>query len=736
VWSHFPIFCMNLNAHNFLKHNLLRNIFIVSLAIAIALPVYSVFYVFPVFTGLLIESTKDDAVRVARHLADSFLAGTEGLKKEQAKAEMLRESKKVLKDFDLMKLKLYAPSGEVLFSTEPRDVGSVNRNEYFHKIVAKGKVHAVVVQGGTKSLENERMNQDVVETYVPVMRDGRFMGAFEIYYDITARKKSMDRLLSHSSRILFALAASLLTIILLVLFKENRQIAARTKTEQTLKESEERYRMAIEQSHDGVAIVKGETLFAVNQQYLDMFGYGSTAELLGKSMSLTIHEDDRERVMEMHHRRQKGEPVATRYEYKGIKKHGELIFIEVSASRTVYQGEPVSLLYLRDVTTRKVLEAELFRSRNLESIGTLAGGVAHDFNNLLTAVVGNIALARMQVPGDSRTFRFLNEAERIALTGKDLTQQLITFSKGGALPPKKTTDVVRLVKDTARRAVKGSKVTLRYGFSARSLRVEADEVKLRQAFNNIITNAKEAMPEGGKVTIRGDCVTVTAENPLSMPPGDYVMLSVEDHGAGISEENLPKVFDPYFTTKGMGAQKGMGLGLAIAHSIIKEHSGFAEAESRAGFGTTIRVYLPAHESQGGEADQQEAVEAGSTQKRILVMDDEVTSRVATGVILKELGYGVAYAREGSEAAELFRSAYFGGLPFAVVLLDLTVAEGMGGMEALGELRMTDPDVKAVALSSEPLSLAASDYGAYGFSGVLTKPYSVDELRQILEEITG
>jgi two-component system, cell cycle sensor histidine kinase and response regulator CckA len=726
---------MDFRRHNFLRDRLLRHVFLISVLVAIALPVYNVYYVFPSFTSLLIESTKEDAVRVANHLASLFFSDISVLKKEHVTAELLHESRRILTDFDLMRFKVFSPSGEVLFSTSPEDTGTVNRKAYFRDIVAKGKAYAVFVEKGGKSLEEERVQEDVVETYVPIMRGSRFIGAFEIYYDVTARRGKLAGLLSHSSYVLLALALSLLCIIVLVLLRENRHVLARIAAEETLKESEGRYRTAIEQSHDGVVILKGDTLFYANQKYIEIFGYDKSEEVVGRSVSITIHPDDRSRVLDINWKRQAGEPVPSHYEFRGIKKNGEAILIEVSATRTVYHGEVVSVVYLRDVTSRKALEAELFRSRNLESIGMLAGGIAHDFNNLLAAVIGHIALARMYVEVGSKTDEVLKAGERAALVGKDLTRQLLTFSRGGD-PLRKIIDITTLIKDATEICLKGTDIVWKYSLPNHPLLAEVDVIQLRHVVHGVLTNAKEAMPEGGSVTVGAARVILENGTISSVPAGDYVMVFVQDQGVGVPQEHLIRMFDPYFTTKDRGAQKGMGLGLAITHSIVKKHNGFIKIESEPGVGTTVRIYLPARAEVEKEKTEDAEPVGGGARKRILVVDEDVTLRVVTVEILKKLGYDVAFARTGTEAAELYARALQSLTRFDGVILDLIGPGGMGGIETIRRLLEMDPDARVIVSSGYSDDPIIADYAAYGFKGAIPKPYGIDELKEMLEKISA
>jgi signal transduction histidine kinase len=238
------------------------------------------------------------------------------------------------------------------------------------------------------------------------------------------------------------------------------------------------------------------------------------------------------------------------------------------------------------------MEEELLKAQKIESIGILAGGIAHDFNNLLTAILGNISLAHMDINPDDKTYKMLADAEEASLRAKDLANQLITFSKGG-MPVKDKVYPDKLIKDSADFTLRGSNVTCELSIPEDLWPVELDVGLMRQAINNLLQNAKEAMSGRGIIKIRAENVTVKEEEGLWLGEDRYIKISIADQGEGIPKENLQKIFDPYFTTKEMGSQKGMGLGLAVCYSIIKNHNGFIGVESQVETGTTFYIYLPA-----------------------------------------------------------------------------------------------------------------------------------------------
>jgi CheY-like chemotaxis protein len=375
------------------------------------------------------------------------------------------------------------------------------------------------------------------------------------------------------------------------------------------------------------------------------------------------------------------------------------------------------------------MEDDILRlqTEKMESISILAGGIAHDFNNILTAILGNITIAKMHINREDRSFKLLTEAEKASLRAKDLTQQLLTFSKGGA-PVKKSVSISGLLKDTTEFALSGSKTSYNLCVPDDLWPVEIDAGQISQVINNLIINADQAMPGGGMITVHAENVTV-GQNEHPLQQGTYVKISITDEGIGIPHDHLQKIFDPYFTTK----QKGSGLGLAICDSIVRTHDGHITVESRLGVGTTFYIWLPVTHTE--PVTRRKGVEKIIKGKGcILLMDDEECILEATGEILHYLGYTVVTARDGREAVDTYKKALTSCQPFDVVIMDLTIPGGMGGKETLHHLLEIDPDVKAIVSSGYSDNPVTAQYKEYGFSGAVTKPYTVRELSETLHRI--
>jgi PAS domain S-box-containing protein len=387
-----------------------------------------------------------------------------------------------------------------------------------------------------------------------------------------------------------------------------------------------------------------------------------------------------------------------------------------------------AVLVFRDITDKMKMEEELFKAHKLESIGILAGGIAHDFNNLLTAVLGNISLAKMLTSSEDKIHQKLVEAEKASLRARDLTQQLLTFSRGGA-PVKKTTSIAGIIRDSATFTLSGSKAHCQFDIPFDLWPTEVDEGQISQVINNLIINADQSMADGGVITVTCKNIYLVDSTSLPLRDGRYISISIADKGTGISADAIPRIFDPYYTTK----KNGKGLGLATVYSIVKNHDGHITVKSETGAGTTFTIYLPAAESGAEESIYSEPISA-AVKGKILVMDDEENIREVAGEILDYLGYEVEFAGDGREAVDLYKKARENGRPFIAVIMDLTIPGGMGGKETIHILRETDENITAIASSGYSNDPIMAEYRTYGFSGVITKPYMVSELEKVLNEV--
>jgi len=506
-----------------------------------------------------------------------------------------------------------------------------------------------------------------------------------------------------------------------------KEITKEIEAEETLRESEEKYRILVESSKDGIYICRADRFLFVNDRLCNILCY-SKEELYKMEVWEIISEDDRSIVKEMERRREKGEEMPDVYEANTITKNDDLRFCEFSIRKITYQGLESSMGIIRDITEYKDMEKEREKADRLESLGLLAGGIAHDFNNFLTGILGNISLAKLQLDPEDESYEILQESEKAAQSAKSLTQQLLTFSKGGT-PVKVNIAIEDLVKNSANFVLSGSNVRCNFEFPDDFWNVRADRGQLTQVFNNLILNANQAMPEGGVITVRGENVVITKAKKLPLKDGKYIMIETHDRGIGIPQDVISKIFDPFFTTK----QKGSGLGLSTVFSIIKRHEGFITVESEPEQGTAFFIYLPATQ-RGIVKERETEKKTFKGEGKILVMDDKSFVRNAAVKALRLFGYEVEGSTDGEDAVSLFKDAINKGKPFDVVILDLTIPGGMGGENTLKKLRGIDPKMKAIVSSGYSEDPVMSDYKKHGFNAIVNKPYQYEELCKVVSKV--
>jgi PAS domain S-box-containing protein len=390
-----------------------------------------------------------------------------------------------------------------------------------------------------------------------------------------------------------------------------------------------------------------------------------------------------------------------------------------------------AVLVLRDVTETQKAEAQMLTESKLQSVGLLAGGIAHDFNNMLTTIIGNLSLARLPEFSREEAADLMVEAEKAAVGAKDLTQQLLTFARGGA-PIKKSIRLPEVIREACQLALRGSNVQCACQLGDDTWPVEADEGQIRQIVNNLVINARQAMPQGGRMEVCTENTELSASIMRSLPPGQYVKISIKDHGPGIHPDHLPRIFEPYFTTK----KAGTGLGLATAYSVVRKHNGQINVVSEPGRGTTFEIYLPASQKPVSPVTTPPTPENYSGHGRILVVDDEINIQKLLATMLRKYGYETEIANDGGEAIERYTAARSGGAPFDAIIMDLTIPNGMGGCEATRRLRELDPKVRAIASSGYSLDPVMANYRDYGFCGVIPKPYQIEDVTRVLKEIIG
>ncbi len=514
-----------------------------------------------------------------------------------------------------------------------------------------------------------------------------------------------------------------------------RDITNQRMVEETLRESETKYRTLVENANEAICVTEGDSIIFCNSAMCRLTGF-EMAQLISIRMSKLIDAEDLTAFKEWQTLSsiERGKSPAFRF----YRSEGGIRWVELSAVAIPWENQKDSWLYfISDITERKIVDEEKQRLAKLDTIKIMASGIAHDFNNILTAIIGNISLLKNYIPDTTEATAILTEAENASLRAKGLSRQLLAFAKGGDYN-KTTVTLPNLLREITSLALRGSNVSASYNL-AKDLRcIEADEEQLSQVITNLTINAVQAMPDGGRFEVRAENVP-NEQLPAKMKKirdasGLFVHLSFIDSGIGIPPENMKRIFDPFFTTK----HSGNGLGLASTVSIVEAHNGYIDVASEIGTGTTFSVYLPSTACPAAEPVLKEAGVAFDMSKmRVLVMDDEAPIRDIACRLLQHIGVmeGVAVS-DGTAALSLYQNAMLKKEPFSAVILDLTVIGGKGGIETLGQLRGMDHNVKAILSSGYASANTIEEYQKLGFCGFIDKPYTMTQLKEILIKVTG
>ena len=514
-----------------------------------------------------------------------------------------------------------------------------------------------------------------------------------------------------------------------------REVAVHMRTQEDLRESEQKYRVLVANADEAIFIAQDEVIKFPNPKTLEMTGY-SAEELAGVPFTDLIHPEDRGKILERYFDRLRGGAPPDAYPFRIMDKTGEEIWVRLTADRVDWEGRPGVLCFLRDITKERNLEAQFLQSQKMEAVGRLAGGIAHDFNNLLTVTLGYCDLALARIGSLDPLRRDLEEIRKASDRCAALTRQILAFSRKQILVPKVINlgDVVADMDNMLRRLI-GEDIDLVSVGGKGLWNVKADPGQVEQVIANLAVNARDAMPRGGKLTIEASNVvldeTYTSGHQY-VSPGSYVMLAVSDTGRGMDEGTLERIFEPYFTTKELG--KGTGLGLSTVYGIVKQSGGHINVYSEPGIGTTFKMYFPAIEEKVTDISKaaallSEELRGGET---ILVVEDEELVRMTIREILARYGYTVLEAQSGGEAVDLC-SRRQGTIH---LMLTDVVMPGMNGVELSKRLAPMQPGMKVLFMSGYTADAIVHQGILDPGIAFIHKPFTMDSLARKVREVLG
>ncbi len=465
---------------------------------------------------------------------------------------------------------------------------------------------------------------------------------------------------------------------------------------------------------------KGEIQF-VNMAWSRILGFDIDSSV-GTEIDSYVLLDDLEkwRILVKNTKDSDGDLLDSQVRFKDSK--GETRWLKVKFDQRE-SGEVIVLM--EDFTERRRLDAELLRAQRLESIGRLAGGLAHDFNNLLQVIMGYIDLSQRLNKNNGIDAKYLKIANQACLRAAGLTKQMLSFSKGGN-PVRMIWALEDVVKEAVEMSLHGSSVKGFIKCKSSMPKVDIDSGQIHQVFNNIILNAEQAMPEGGQINleIRNEWERKDANSR------EMVVVEITDSGIGIQPADMEKIFDPFFTTK----NQGTGLGLTSAYWIVQRHDGDLQIKSEIGQGTVVRVSLPAVRNVATPVKSIVVDQKPSHRAKILIMDDEDMVRTTLSLMLEEHGHSVTSTEHGQECLDVYRRALDDGEPFDLVILDLTISGGKGGIWTINQLKSVNSSIKAIVASGYSQDTILADYKKSGFSAVLQKPFDMQLLTKSLADV--
>jgi PAS domain S-box-containing protein len=508
------------------------------------------------------------------------------------------------------------------------------------------------------------------------------------------------------------------------------EISVRERSEQALRESEEKYRLLVENANDAIFIIQDDKVTFPNPK----------ARQLSSEMNVGIdrqpffdfvHPDDKDRVINWYERRLKSKDVPSTCTFKLVDRFGKEHWIELNAVLIYWEKKIAALNFLKDITAQKIMEIQFRQSQRMESIGTLAGGIAHDFNNLLMGIQGNTSVMLLDIDPDHSLHENLKSIQRCVKSGANLTRQLLGFARGGkyVVKPTNINEVIDRTAHIFGRSRKDINFNRRYNKNIWMVNVDVGQIE--QVLLNVYVNAWQAMPNGGDLYLETDNIRLDKfyvdTKPFSVEPGRYVKISVTDTGIGMDKKIQQRIFEPFFTTKEVG--QGTGLGLASAYGIIKNHGGFITCYSEVGVGSTFNIYLPAYAKKGIQTEKAVEVALGGNETILLIDDEKMIIEVGRKM-MESLGYLVVTAGKGEEALTLYRKRYD---HIDLIILDM-IMPYMGGKDVFNRIREINPKAKVLLSSGYSLNGQAQEIMAQGCNGFIQKPFDTIELSRKIREI--
>lgn len=508
-----------------------------------------------------------------------------------------------------------------------------------------------------------------------------------------------------------------------------REITERRASEDALKQSEARFRQIYDYAPMMmISLDRDRAIRSVNAKWLNEMGY-SREEVLGSKIDLALTEDRRKAFIDAFGKWWNlGEIHDASFQL--VKKDGAKIDVLVdSVIIDDLVWGPVIVSTIRDVTHELFLEKQLREAQKMEALGTLAGGVAHDFNNLLQIIFGYADLIMMRVAKESPNYQGIRAIREAARRGSDLVKQVLTFSRRVETNPRPLdlNHEVRKASQLLARAIP-KMINIEIALAEDLKTIYADPIQVEQIILNLAVNAKDAMPEGGTLTLGTENVLLEGEYCRKCPevnPGDYVCLTVSDTGYGMAPEVLEHIFEPFFTTKKPG--EGTGLGLSTVFGLVKMHAGHISCDSKCQAGTVFRIYFPAIEQRVSWDVETTCEMPAFGTETVLLIDDEEMVRTWGKELLAHAGYTVLSASNGREGVELYRQR---GSEISLVILDLIMPE-MGGKQCLDALLQISPDLKAIIASGFPIDQKTKEFLEHHARGIIAKPFHAKELLRVV-----